>query len=123
MSVADGAWNLGAKVARRVGALHKPVVRMMRRHERLQEHETFEREMAAADREIARVAGGSAPIVAGPWLGEVGYEVLYWLPFLRWFVDAYRVPPERLTILSRGGSSAMMIGTGLPLSRAPPKLI
>ena len=27
-------------------------------------------------------------IVAGPWLGEVGFELLYWVPFLRWFARA-----------------------------------
>ena len=32
------------------------------------------------------VAGGE-PIVAGPWLGEVGFELLYWVPFLRWFAE------------------------------------
>ena len=37
--------------------------------------------------DLWRAARGSAPIVVGPWLSEVGYEVLYWIPFLRWFVD------------------------------------
>ena len=27
----------------------------------------------------------SEPILVGPWLGEVGFELLYWIPFLRWF--------------------------------------
>lgn len=42
-------------------------------------------------------------IVIGPWLSEVGFEVLYWIPFVRWFKDYYQVPSEKLTILSRGG--------------------
>src|SRR5215510_16434414 len=45
------------------------------------------------------------PIIVGPWLAEVGYEVLYWVPFLRWFADKYGIPRERLIVVSRGGVS------------------
>ena len=58
------------------------------------------------DRDLARLAAGDDTIVAGPWLGEVGFELLYWVPFLRWFVSAYRVTPDRLLIVSRGGTAA-----------------
>jgi hypothetical protein len=54
--------------------------------------------------ELAAIAAGSTPIIAGPWLGEVGFELLYWVPFLAWFADRYRVAPERLMVLSRGGT-------------------
>jgi hypothetical protein len=54
-------------------------------------------------RELRQAARGSAPIIVGPWLGEVGYEALYWVPFVRWFVDQYRVDQERLVVVSRGG--------------------
>ncbi len=104
------ARNLGLKALRRLGAAHKPVTRLMKRRDRAQEQERFRREAADVDAEIARVARGTAPIVAGPWLAEVGYEVLYWVPFLRWFQDAYRVAPERLTIVSRGGVSGWYQG-------------
>ena len=50
------------------------------------------------------------PIVVGPWLAEVGYEALYWIPFLRWWKDAYRIPDERLTVVSRGGVSGWYEG-------------
>ena len=50
------------------------------------------------------MAASGRPILAGPWLGEVGFEILYWAPFLRWFALEYGVPPERLTVLSRGGT-------------------
>jgi hypothetical protein len=56
--------------------------------------------------ELWRVARGNGPIIVGPWLSEVGYEVLYWVPFLRWFVDYYRVDPARVVAVSRGGVSA-----------------
>mgnify|MGYP003348397853 CR=1 FL=1 len=57
-------------------------------------------------RELRAAARGDAPIVVGPWLGEVGYEALYWVPFVRWFASYYRVPRERLVVVSRGGVSS-----------------
>ena len=49
-------------------------------------------------------------MVVGPWLSEVGYEVLYWVPFLRWIMAAYRVPQDRLIVLSRGGTQSWYEG-------------
>ena len=57
-------------------------------------------------RVIARAASGGGPIIAGPWTSEVGYEVLYWIPFLHWVVDRYAVQPERVIALSRGGTES-----------------
>ncbi len=54
-------------------------------------------------RELRHVASGTHPIIVGPWLSEVGYEVLYWVPFLRWFTDRYGVDPARMVVVSRGG--------------------
>src|SRR5438067_5828333 len=48
----------------------------------------------AVERDVARVVSGSAPIVVGPWLSEVGYEVLYWIPFVRWRQSQFHIPPE-----------------------------
>jgi hypothetical protein len=56
------------------------------------------------DRELAALAAGTGPIVAGPWLGEVGFELLYWVPFLAWFSERFSVDRSRLVILSRGGT-------------------
>ena len=53
---------------------------------------------------LAREAAGSRPIIAGPWTSEVGYEALYWLPFLAWAADRYGVRPDRIIALSRGGT-------------------
>ena len=60
----------------------------------------------SARRALRAVASGSAPILVGPWLSEVGYETLYWVPFVRWFARQYNVDPARLIALSRGGVSA-----------------
>src|SRR5262245_16512008 len=56
--------------------------------------------------DLGRLAAGRDRIVVGPWLGEVGFELLYWVPFLRWFAAAFRVAPERLLIVSRGGTAS-----------------
>lgn len=60
------------------------------------------------DLEAAVCQGGV--IVAGPWCSEVGYEVLYWIPFLRWVMAAYRIPPERMVAVSRGGAGSWYNG-------------
>jgi hypothetical protein len=46
----------------------------------------------------------------GPWVGEVGFELLYWVPFLRWFAEEYRIPRHRLVAVSRGGGGAAWYG-------------
>lgn len=44
------------------------------------------------------------PIIVGPWLSEIGFEVLYWIPFLRWACAYAGLAPEDLWIVSRGGA-------------------
>lgn len=61
---------------------------------------------ARVQRHLARLARGRAPVVAGPWLGEVGFELLYWIPFLSWFAERFQVEPDRLVVMSRGGTRA-----------------
>ena len=61
---------------------------------------------AHVERQLAGLARDERPIVAGPWLGEVGFELLYWVPFLRWFAEQYDIPPDRLIAVSRGGGAA-----------------
>ena len=60
----------------------------------------------SARRELRAAAAGSGPIILGPWLSEVGYEALYWVPFVRWFARNYDIDPERIVALSRGGVAA-----------------
>ncbi len=55
-------------------------------------------------RRMAALAAGGRPILAGPWLGEVGFEILYWAPFVRWAASEFGIAPGRLWILSRGGT-------------------
>ena len=53
---------------------------------------------------LAEQAAGSKPLIVGPWTSEVGYEALYWLPFLAWAIDHYGVSRDRVVALSRGGT-------------------
>ena len=49
------------------------------------------------------MAANDRPIIVGPWTGEVGFELLYWIPFVRWARDRFGLPVERLVVVSRGG--------------------
>jgi hypothetical protein len=55
------------------------------------------------DETVASVAAADGKVVIGPWLGEVGFEVLYWIPFLHWLSERYGIGPENVTVVSRGG--------------------
>ncbi|HVR74354.1 MAG TPA: hypothetical protein VMT52_08480 [Planctomycetota bacterium] len=50
------------------------------------------------------------PILVGPWVSEVGFELLYWIPFLRHCMTRYRVDPSRVTVVSRGGAEGWYSG-------------
>jgi hypothetical protein len=45
-------------------------------------------------------------LLVGPWLAEVGFELLYWIPFARNLIVGAGVPPDRVVVLSRGGVDA-----------------
>jgi hypothetical protein len=61
-------------------------------------------------RTLARAASGRRPIIVGPWTSEVGYEALYWIPFLHWALDHYRIDKQRVIAVSRGGTDAWYHG-------------
>jgi hypothetical protein len=98
--------NLSAKRLRRVMSLrarvHKQVHELGETKKRI---DTYRAEWTI-ERDIARVVSGSAPIIVGPWLSEVGYEVLYWVPFVRWIQSQYDVASERLVVVTRGGAAS-----------------
>ncbi|HJN47315.1 MAG TPA: helicase associated domain-containing protein [Acidobacteriota bacterium] len=62
--------------------------------------------MVVTERQIQRLARSPKDkIIVGPWLSEVGFEVLYWIPFLNWVRTHRDFDPERLVVVSRGGVS------------------
>jgi hypothetical protein len=54
-------------------------------------------------RRLERVEQTDRPVLVGPWSGEVGFELLYWVPFVTWVLRTARVAPDRIVIVSRGG--------------------
>lgn len=61
---------------------------------------------------VVALAASDRPVVAGPWLAEVGYELLYWIPFLRWAIEVEPSLAGRLTVVSRGGVACWYEGIG-----------
>ena len=55
---------------------------------------------------MRQLARGDAPILVGPWTGEVGFELLYWAPFVRRAIERFGIDPARVTVLSRGGTAS-----------------
>src|SRR5258705_436221 len=64
------------------------------------------RRSSSLQADLDAMVARSAPIVAGPWLGEVGFELLYWVPFLRWCAEWLDVDPDRFVVMSRGGTAS-----------------
>jgi hypothetical protein len=54
-------------------------------------------------REALRALTGRGPVIVGPWVSEIGFELLYWIPFLRWACAFAGLKPEDLWIVSRVG--------------------
>jgi hypothetical protein len=59
---------------------------------------------------LEALARSSKPVLVGPWLSEVGFELLYWVPFVQWLVQEFKIPRERLMVVSRGGVASWYQG-------------
>ena len=57
-----------------------------------------------ADRAFSAVARSDKRILVGPFLSEIGFEVLYWLPMLARYFEKHAVAKERVVAVSRGGA-------------------
>lgn len=81
------------------------VVRVLRRARRRAPEEGGD--AVAAARHAVRALGtgpdSARPVLAGPWLAELGYELLYWIPFLRRATQTIPGLADRLVVISRGG--------------------
>jgi hypothetical protein len=60
----------------------------------------------AVELRLEELAAGHGQIVAGPWEGSLELELLYWIPFLRWFARRFEVARSRLAAVSRPGAGA-----------------
>lgn len=66
--------------------------------------------IAEMRREMKALSKLRGDIMIGPWLSEVGFELLYFVPFLRWAVREFGLEPARLIAVSRGGVSSWYSG-------------
>ena len=81
------------------------VVRTRNRYRRLDDHVlTPFRLERRIKRTLSREARGGRALIVGPWTSEVGYEALYWVPFLKWAAQRYGVASDRIIAVSRGGT-------------------
>lgn len=78
--------------------------RVRRRREKMTKVSAEAVAWATASQEIEDAIAGDGPVVVGPWLSELGFEVLYWVPFLTWLSRRYALDPERVVVVSRGGA-------------------
>ena len=71
---------------------------------RIMNSDTATEEQVAIPRMLQKMARSDRPIIVGPWLSEVGFELLYWIPFLNWIRTYRHFPSERMVVVSRGGA-------------------
>jgi hypothetical protein len=91
----DVGWMRRATTRQR--AITSELLQLAGLHERSAERDHYLRER------MGRLVRSDLPIIVGPWTGEVGFELLYWIPFLQALREAYAIDPERLIVVSRGG--------------------
>ena len=60
-----------------------------------------------ADLRLLVEVADATPLVCGPFLGEIGYETLYWIPFLARMLEVGALRRRKLVIMSRGGTEAL----------------
>jgi hypothetical protein len=71
---------------------------------------SFEEEVEWLRGVVAGLAAKPGPVIAGPFTGEVGFELLYWIPLLRWAIREVPDLRGRLVVVSRGGVSKWIEG-------------
>ena len=103
----DTALNVGKDIYRRA---RRPVRDAVRRRGQIEEQWGFYRAEWDIERELERVIAHDRLLVVGPWMSEVGFETLYWIPFLHWLKAAFRLEPERVVAVSRGGVASWYAG-------------
>jgi hypothetical protein len=91
----EGLWDAA-------GRHHRVLAQALRHANWLEEHRVNERRIRSR---LAKIARSDRPVFVGPWSGEVGYELLYWIPFVTWALQQAEVAPERIVVGSRGGAA------------------
>ncbi|HXG87683.1 MAG TPA: hypothetical protein VNJ02_05040 [Vicinamibacterales bacterium] len=97
------AVNLGRYAWRRLRTVHKPAIRFWRRNERARQQRAAHTVEHRLERDVRGRVSRDQPLILGPWFSEVGFEALYWVPFLRWLRAEHNWDPSRALAVSRGG--------------------
>jgi hypothetical protein len=90
----------------------KPIRRFAKQHivpravSRLSAVNAPAEEAVAVPRVLQRIERRDRPIIVGPWVSEVGFELLYWIPFLNWVTTHRAFGADRMVVVSRGGCAA-----------------
>ena len=82
---------------------HKMLAQGLRFAEWREELRVEERRLG---RRIDTLAGQNRTVLVGPWSGEVGFELLYWIPFVTWALSQAAVSSARIVVVSRGGPAS-----------------
>lgn len=90
------------QLERAIGRQYHIIAKALKLAEWNEEQRVFERRL---HRRLARMAAGGRPVVVGPWTGEVGFELLYWIPFVTYALQKTSVAPDRILVVSRGGTA------------------
>jgi hypothetical protein len=85
------------------GRQHKMLSQALRYAKWREERRIEERRIAWR---IAAMSKQDRMVLVGPWSGEVGFELLYWIPFVTWVLKQAAISPERVVIVSRGGPAS-----------------
>src|SRR5262245_4368891 len=105
------AWRVvqtGAKAARHIPIIGPPIVDRLRpaREEAL----PGTLDVLHVNRNVARLKRTTRPVIFGPFLAQPEFEILYWLPFLRWLRHETTVDLDLVTAVSRGGVASWYEG-------------
>jgi hypothetical protein len=93
--------RLGARAVRAVPGVGDAVMDRIR--PKRATVETGALDLLHLQRIVARLRRTARPIIVGPFLAETEYELLYWIPFLRWLQNEALVDPGQIVAVSRGG--------------------
>jgi hypothetical protein len=83
----------------------KPAPRVKEKRKR-----NLDEEVARVRTQIGRLAKQRGHVLVGPFTGEVGFELLYWVPFIRWAAREFPELDGRLVVISRGGTQPWLQG-------------
>src|SRR4029453_17297934 len=106
-----GRTSLGQAVYRQAGAAPSVNVARVNIGRARELAAAVERELDVRSRAVLagralRAAGArDRAVLLGPFVGEIGYELEYWIPFLRRELRRHRIERDQATVLTRGGAA------------------